>query len=114
MPSPEVRLWSQLRGKQVHGYKFRRQYGVGPYVIDFYCPALKLAIELDGASHFEVGAPARDQARQRYIESFGIRFLRFTNVEVCRNLDGVLTAIEQAVSDMEMENLPPSPLTKGG
>lgn len=49
---PEQLLWRHLRGSQVNGLKFRRQYGVGVYVLDFYCPELRLAIELDGDSHY--------------------------------------------------------------
>jgi very-short-patch-repair endonuclease len=96
-PQAETMVWSKLKGKQLLGYKFRRQYSVGPYVIDFYCPALKLAVEIDGDSHFEEGAKDYDCPRQSFIESFGIRFLRFTNEEVYRNLNGVLAAIAQII-----------------
>ena len=75
MPQPERLIWSRLRRNQVLGYGFRRQYSVGAYVIDFYCPALKLAVEIDGNSHFEEHARANDRARQTFIESFGIRVL---------------------------------------
>jgi very-short-patch-repair endonuclease len=110
MPQAEVVLWTRLRGKQLFGKKFRRQYSVGPYSIDFYCPEVKLAIELDGDSHFTQEAKQYDAQRQQYIESFGIRFLRFTNQDVYENLDGVLEAISLAVQ----ENPPQSPLFKGG
>ena len=69
-PLAEQRLWLRLRNRQLMGYRFRRQYGIGPYVLDFYCPGLKLAIEVDGDSHFEAGE--YDRERQRYIESLGI------------------------------------------
>lgn len=65
--------WLQLKGKRLAGFKFRRQHGVGPYILDFYCPEGKLAIELDGASHDSDEARQRDQRRQAYIEEFGIR-----------------------------------------
>ena len=110
MPQAEVVLWTRLRGKQLFGKKFRRQYSVGPYSIDFYCPEVKLAIELDGDSHFTQEAKQYDAQRQQYIESFSIRFLRFTNQDVYENLDGVLEAISLAVQ----ENPPQSPLFKGG
>ena len=61
MPSAEARLWSKLRGKQILGCKFRRQYSVGPYCLDFYCVEQKLAIELDGDFHFKPGANERDE-----------------------------------------------------
>ncbi|PKB80162.1 MAG: hypothetical protein BZY88_09575 [SAR202 cluster bacterium Io17-Chloro-G9] len=94
-PRAERIVWSQLGKSQVLGNKFRRQYSVGPYVIDFYCPALSLAVEIDGDSHFQ--QDSNDNSRQDYIETFGIRFLRFTNEEIYSNLDGVLETIRQVV-----------------
>jgi len=73
MPEAEVILWSKLKGKAA-GYKFRRQYSIGRYVIDFYCPTLKLAIEVDGDSHFNQGAEDRDKDRQEFMESYGVVF----------------------------------------
>src|SRR5262249_26219551 len=97
MPSSEVLLWSKLRSRQLLGRKFRRQYSVGPYCINFYCPEIRLAIELDGDSHFTDEAKRYDRERQAWIESFGIRFLRFTNTDVSENLDGVLHVIAAAI-----------------
>jgi len=82
---PKINNWG--------GYKFRRQYGVNKYVVDFYCPKLKLAIEIDGDSHFGNQAIKYDQKRQSYIESFGIKFLRFTNNDIYNNIDEVLEVI---------------------
>lgn len=95
MTRAEAVVWAKLRRKQILGHVFRRQYSVGPYVIDFYCPGLKLAVEIDGDSHFLDGAEAADQRREAFISGFGIRFLRFTNEEVYRNLEGVLESITQ-------------------
>ena len=92
-PTAETRIWSSLRRKNISGYKFRRQHSVGPYVIDFYCPALKLDVEIDGDSHFSGDAVEDDKRRQAFIESFGIRFLWFTNRDIYDNLEGVLEAI---------------------
>ncbi|MBI5422403.1 endonuclease domain-containing protein [Candidatus Peregrinibacteria bacterium] len=96
MPKAEIILWSRLKGGQLKGLKFRRQYGVGPFVIDFYCPEHKLAIELDGDSHCTPEAEKYDQDRQSYIESFGIKFLRFTNADIYENLGEVLWKIAEA------------------
>ena len=93
MPSAESVLWSKLRRRQMLGYKFRRQYSVGTYVVDFYCAELRLAIELDGDSHFQAGAQSSDREREAFIKSFGIDFLRFRNVEVFEQLNEVLDAI---------------------
>jgi very-short-patch-repair endonuclease len=95
MTPPEVRLWNQLKGRQIGDMKFRRQYSVGPYILDFYCPALKLAIEVDGESHCM--EPERDALRQARIEAFGIRFLRFTNREVMEHLESVVEVIQREV-----------------
>lgn len=93
----EVLLWSKLKGKGLNNYKFRRQYSVGKFVIDFYCPKSKLAIEIDGDSHFVEGAKERDRERQTIIETFGITFLRFTNREIYENIDGVLDKIVEHI-----------------
>ncbi len=100
LPVAELILWSKLKSCQICGRKFRRQFSVGPFVIDFYCPALKLAIEIDGDSHFHPGQQEKDRKRQEHIESFGIKFLRFRNNEVRENLRGVLEAIQGKVEEV--------------
>ena len=101
MPEAEIILWSKLKGKQIYGYKFRRQYSVGSYVIDFYCPKLKLAIEVDGMSHFQPGSEERDNERQKYIENYGIYFLRYINTDIYENLEGVIEQIGETIQEME-------------
>lgn len=101
MTVPERLLWSRLRGRQLAGLKFRRQHGVGPYVMDFYCPAAKLAIEVDGPTHFEGHeAEARDAVRDAYLRRQGVRTVRFTNTEVAGDLarvvERILAALDQA------------------
>jgi len=103
MPEAEVILWSKLQRRQIAGIKFRRQYSVGNYVVDFYCPELKLAIEVDGDSHFQPGAEERDAERENFIKQYGIKFLRFTNSDVRKNLYGVLTQIWNTVKSMKPE-----------
>lgn len=100
MTKAEFPVWQKLKGKQLEGYKFRRQYSIGSFVIDFYCTELKLAIEIDGDSHFEEGVREYDRERQAFIESVGIRFLRFTNDEVYGNLEGVLERIIQEIGEL--------------
>lgn len=92
MPEAEKKLWYRLRNKQL-GFKFRRQYGVGPYVVDFYCAPEKLVIELDGDSHYSAKAIDYDQRRNAYMMQLGLRVMRFTNLEVLVNTDGVLQVI---------------------
>lgn len=93
MPQAEIILWSKLKNKGLLGYKFRRQYSIGKFVVDFYCPELKLAVEIDGDSHYIEGSDVYDSERQTVIESYGITFLRFTNEDIYKNLDGVLSSI---------------------
>jgi very-short-patch-repair endonuclease len=97
MPPAEQLIWARLKGKQVEDCKFRRQYSVGAFVIDFYTVELKLAIEIDGDSHFADGAEVADRERQSFIESSGIRFLRFTNQQVYEELDAVIEAISRMI-----------------
>ena len=107
-------MWSRLRKNQVLGHKFRRKYSVGPYVIDYYLPALSRAVEIDGDSHLQ--QRSNGKPRQDYIETFGIRFLRFTNDEVYNNLEGVLEAIRQVAQDGTQNTSPAekSPPHEGG
>jgi very-short-patch-repair endonuclease len=97
MPLAEQLVWAKLKGKQVENCKFRRQYSVGAFVVDFYTVEIKLAIEIDGDSHFTDGAEVADRERQSLIESSGVRFLRFTNRQVYEELDAVIEAISQMV-----------------
>ncbi len=78
-------LWIYLRDRKTLGYKFRRQYSVDHYVMDFYCPELKLAIELDGNVHDLPDQKEYDAYRQEYLEKYGITFCRITNEEFISN-----------------------------
>jgi very-short-patch-repair endonuclease len=89
----EAILWNELRNKQLFGFKFRRQHGVGPYIVDFYCPKKRLAIEVDGGSHYTEEGELHDRIREEYISSFNIVTLRFDNDEVYYNIDGVIEEI---------------------
>jgi len=96
LTTPEQKLWARIRNKQL-GVRFRRQYGIDRYVVDFYCPELALVIELDGNSHYEEGAQDYDEVRDAYMESLGLRVLRFTNLDVMNNIEGVLVEIYRFV-----------------
>jgi very-short-patch-repair endonuclease len=97
MPDAEVILWSRLKGRQLLGCKFRRQFSVGAFVMDFYSPEIRLAVELDGDSHFREGAREYDQQRTQFIERFGIRIVRVLNSDIYDNLDGILEMIGNEV-----------------
>ncbi len=97
--SAEAILWRVLKGKQVEGLKFRRQFGIGPYVIDFYCPKIRLGIELDGGVHKTSYTHEYDEMRSRFLAENGIRVLRFENEEVYNNVEEIIEAIRVARSD---------------
>ena len=105
----EAILWRALKGSQLAGRKFRRQHGIGPYVVDFYCPAEKLVIELDGAGHFTASGEANDVVRTTYLAGLGFRVLRFENSAVMEQLDNVLAAIEVASLSIKINNEPTTP-----
>jgi len=122
---PERILWQHLRNRNFAGYKFRRQHPFDGYVLDFYCPSAKLAIELDGGGHNYCAGQIRDQTRSeflaRHIASYnvkagdGVVVLRFWNHQVRRELDSVLRAIWFALEERQQNNPSPSssPFAKG-
>lgn len=93
MTPAEATLWQLLKGKQVGGLKFRRQHGVGPYIMDFYCPAIKLCIELDGEVHSSYSAYIHDEERTCFLKENGITVLRFENNVVWKNINAISEAI---------------------
>lgn len=90
MTQSEVMLWDKLKGKQLLGYKIRRQHGIGNYVIDFYCPELRIGIEVDGDSHFTPKGKISDRIKDKLIAKEGIHLIRIINTEIEENLDGVM------------------------
>ena len=91
-------LWNHLKKKQTAKLKFVRQYSVGPYILDFYCPKLRLAIELDGSQHGEKDALLYDKDRNNYLESINIKTIRFWNNDVIKSPDIVLDQIYNQAS----------------
>ncbi len=95
----ERKLWSILRKSQLQGFKFYRQYSVGSYILDFYCPAKRLCVEVDGGQHAEEGGLHHDALRTRYLSTKGIRTIRVWNNEVLRNPQGVWEEIIHAIQN---------------
>jgi len=93
----EAVLWLNLKGRQLLGKKFRRQVSIGRYIVDFYCPECGLVIELDGAAHFSITIDPYEAERTKYLESEGIRVLRFENSELYEDLEGVVETIKSAL-----------------
>jgi very-short-patch-repair endonuclease len=113
----EQKLWRSLRRDQIGGLSFRRQHAVGPYVLDFYCPAIRLAIEVDGGQHNLTHERRRDQARTEWLQKKGIHLIRFWNNDVFGNLDGVLSEIvrvSEALCARRGDPHPTLPLSGGG
>ena len=100
-------LWRHFRNRNFAGYKFRRQHPLDPYILDFYCPSAKLAIELDGGGHNYRAGQIRDRARSEFIGRQGIAVLRFWNHQVRQELDSVLRAIWLALQQRQQDK--PSP-----
>ena len=95
MTAAEVALWVMIKDRQLVGERFRRQFSVGHYILDFYCPKYKLAIELDGAGHFTDEGKEYDSRRTEYLNSVGIRVIRFENLEVFNYSGQVLEEIKK-------------------
>ncbi len=101
MTKAEVLLWVQLKKRQLLGQRVLRQYSIGRYIVDFYIPKIKLAIEVDGATHVTDEELAYDKMRQDEIEGLGISVLRFTNPEIYSGMDEVLRDIRKKVKLLE-------------
>lgn len=90
----EASLWKSLQRSQLNGKKFRRQHSIGSYIVDFYCPECRLAIELDGQKHFNSMASEYDAARTEFLNRLNVRVLRFENRAIFDNPEGVLEIIK--------------------
>jgi len=99
----EIRLWSRLRGKQLGGFRFRRQHPIGFYVVDFFCPEARLIVEVDGGQHGEHNA--RDAARTEWLERRGYRVIRFWNNDALARTDDVLATIFVALESTDRTRL---------
>ena len=98
MTCPETRLWLRLRARQLQGLKFRRQHGIGPYIVDFYCPEQSLVIEVDGDSHADADQILKDRQRAKYLQSLGLHVIRYINDDILKNLDGVMEDLAKRLS----------------
>ena len=111
MTDAERRLWAHLRRDQL-GVRFRRQHPVGRYVVDFYAPEVRLAVEVDGGQH--TVDEFRDLKRTELLNALGVSVLRFWNTEVMENVDGVLEAIMRVLASPVGHASPLTPLRSGG
>jgi very-short-patch-repair endonuclease len=101
----EAKMWFHLRDRRLAGWRFRRQHSVDDYILDFFCPEGRLAVELDGGGHADDEKIAADARRTTALQERGIRFLRFWNDQVLRETDTVMEMILR-----ELRPSPPTPL----
>ena len=117
MSLPEVKLWALLR-RSPGGVRFRRQHPVGPYVADFYCPAAKLMIEIDGRFHDNAEAQQKDVARTAYIEQLGLKVLRILASDVLADAvavaDGLVRLCGPSTTRLRRAVPLPTPSAQGG
>ena len=99
MTFSEVLLWDELKQKKMLGFDFDRQRPIDEFIVDFYCKDLQLAIEIDGDSHDSEEAFEKDRKRQKRLEELGVRFLRFDDLEVKKEMNNVLRKIQHWIEE---------------
>jgi very-short-patch-repair endonuclease len=105
----EALLWKHLKSSQLEGRKFRRQHNIGPFFVDFYCPECRVAVELDGAGHFNEIGSERDAARTEFLRMFNITVIRFENRDVFENTEAVLETIRTHLRTSGLGTTPSAP-----
>jgi len=116
MTKPETILWQALRGAKLNGVRFRRQHPVGPYILDFFAPSARLAVEIDGDIHGDPAQASHDARRDAWLRSEGIRVMRVPARDVLDNkgLENVLLTIMNAAAPSTAFGGPPPPFHGGG
>ncbi len=103
MTDAELLFWSKIKNKQLCAYKFRRQYSIGPFIVDFYCPKLKLVIEIDGSQHAKLDIINYDSSRTAYFQSMNIKVIRYWNHEIMNNIEGVYIDLQEQIKKRRKE-----------
>ena len=96
---PEKILWQYLKSNQL-GYKFRRQHGIGKYIVDFYCAPLYLVVEIDGTVHGETVIVKKDEIREEFLKNLHLRIKRYTAREIYNELEGVLDDLQRYCAEL--------------
>ena len=108
----ERMIWKRLQKRQIDGYKFRQQHGMGPYVLDFYCPELRLCIEVDGDIHDLPENKEKDRERTIFLNQNRIEVIRFRNEEINENIEDVINRIKEKIEEIHGKKQlfrPPTP-----
>lgn len=100
MSSPEVMLWARLRGRRPDKPTFRRQHPIGSIILDFYCPSARLAVEIDGRTHWDEEAQRSDRMRDQWLEGQGVSVMRIDAASVYRDAGAVAQAILERVREL--------------
>ena len=95
LTAAEIVLWKYLSRSKLDGRKFRRQHSIGNYIVDFYCPSERLAVELDGSDHYTSHGELADLKRDNYLKSLNINVVRFENRDIFNNCEAVLEEIRR-------------------
>ena len=106
MTEAECFLWKHIRNKNLGGLRFRRQVSIGYYIVDFYCPEKRLAVEVDGEYHNQKEVQKNDTYRAEFLTALGISVVRFSNEEVMNDIDGVCRKISEATPSGAPRHLP--------
>ena len=109
----EGKPWSILRNRQLSGVKFRRQFPIGRYILDFYCPEYKLGIEADGGGHYDDNGKRQDEVRTKMLSRYGVRIIRFSDSDMLNNIEDVHEAICKEIEDSFNPSPCPLPASRG-
>jgi len=101
----EIIFWQKIKNKQL-GVKFRRQYNIGYFIVDFYCHELKLIIELDGSIHYEEEINEHDKIRQKVLENNGYIIIRYSNHKILDDIDSVVSNLKIAIQTLQLRQTP--------
>jgi very-short-patch-repair endonuclease len=113
MTQSERILWERLRRKRTLGVQFYRQKPIGNYIVDFFAPKAKLVVEVDGSQHMKVSEALKDKHRDEYLTNHGLMMLRFSDLEVLKETEGVMEVIFQRMAEQLSKNPPRPPLKRG-
>ncbi|MBN1381482.1 MAG: endonuclease domain-containing protein [Deltaproteobacteria bacterium] len=100
MTNAEKLIWSKIRSRQIGDLHFYRQKNIGNYIVDFYCPKGKLILEIDGGQHYGHDGIKKDRERDQYLQVLGFSVLRFSDIDVLKNIDGVVKRIQEHVNSI--------------
>ncbi|MEQ9264132.1 MAG: endonuclease domain-containing protein [Balneolaceae bacterium] len=101
MTRAEALLWEEVRGKKIEGVRVRRQYGVGPYIIDFFIPSVNLAVEVDGKIHLKREVKEKDRNKDAFLKENGIHIVRITNDEVLNDIKRVKLKLKGRIKELK-------------